>query len=107
MKLTEFSVKHWQFTVVLFVMLGVLGYASWSSIPWLEDPPLAFPTYTVVAVYPGANPTDLERLVVKKLEEKLDELDDLKSLDSRIRDGVATIRVEFEPSQDADRKYDE
>jgi multidrug efflux pump subunit AcrB len=106
-KLAEFSVKHWQFTVVLFLMLVALGLASWSSIPRLEDPPLDFPTFTVVAVYPGASPTDLERLVVTEIEEKLDELDDVEEIDSRIRDGVATITVEFEANQDADEKYDE
>jgi multidrug efflux pump subunit AcrB len=107
MKLAEFSVKNWQFTVVLFAMLVFLGVASWSSIPRLEDPPLDFPTYTVVAVYPGASPSDLERLVVKKIEDQVQPLENLKTLDSRIHDGVATIRVEFEPNQDADRKYDE
>src|SRR5215831_5591241 len=107
MRLAEFSVKNWQFTIVLFVMLAALGLASWASIPRLEDPPLDFPTFTVVAVYPGANPTDLERLVVTDLEKKLDELDDVKSIHSRIRDGVATIRVEFEANKNADEKYND
>jgi len=33
MKLTEFSVKHWQFTVVLFVMLAALGVTSTLCTP--------------------------------------------------------------------------
>ncbi len=107
MKLAEFSVKNWQFTVVLFSMLAALGLASWANIPRLEDPPLDFPTFTVVAVYPGANPTDLERLVVIDVEKKLDELDDVKSIDSRIKDGVASIRIEFEANKDADQKYND
>jgi multidrug efflux pump subunit AcrB len=107
MKLTEFSVKNWQFTVVLFAMLALLGVTSWSAIPRLEDPPLDFPLYAVVAVYPGASPKDLERLVIKPIEDRLHKLDDLKSLDSRIHPGVATVRVEFEANQDAARKYDE
>src|SRR5262249_5188503 len=66
-----------------------------------------FPTFTIVAVYPGANATDLERLVVTDVEKKLDALDDVKSIDSRIRDGVATIRVEFQANKDADEKYND
>ena len=107
MKLAEFSVRNWQFTVVLFVMLAVLGLVSWRSIPRLEDPPLDFPNYSVVAVYPGASPRDLERLVVKPIEDRLHPLENLKTLDSRIRDGVAAVRVEFAAGQDAERKYDE
>ena len=107
MKLTAFSVRHWQFTVVLFTMLGALGVAAWNSIPRLEDPPLDFPTFTVVTVLPGASPADLERLVVRDVEEKLDGLEDVKSVTSRIRDGVATTRVEFLPEKDPDKKYDE
>ena len=107
MKLTEFSVKNWQFTVVLFAMLAALGLAAWSNIPRLEDPPIDFPSYTVVAVYPGASPTDLERLVVTEVEKRMDELEKVKRIASQIRDGVATISVEFEPGEDPDKKYDE
>ncbi len=107
MKLTEFSVKHWQFTVVLFAMLAALGLTSLLSISRSEDPPLDFPTFTIVAVYPGASASDLERLVVKQIEDTLHGLDDVRSLSSRIRPGVARIQVEFEPSEDADRKYDD
>ncbi|MGH7519024.1 MAG: efflux RND transporter permease subunit [Gemmatimonadales bacterium] len=107
MKLTAFSVRNWQFTVVLFAMLAALGLASWAAVPRLEDPALDFPTFTVIAVYPGASPTDLERLVVTEIEERLDQLEDVKSINSRMRDGVATVRIEFDEAEDADAKYDE
>ena len=107
MKLTEFAVRHWQVTVVAFVMLAALGIMSLLTIPRGEDPPLAFPTFTIIAVYPGASAGDLERLVVKQVEDTLHELDDVRSIKSRIRPGVATVTVEFEPNQDADTKYDE
>ncbi|HEV8305316.1 MAG TPA: efflux RND transporter permease subunit [Gemmatimonadales bacterium] len=107
MNLTSFSVRNWQFTVILFAMLAALGLASWHAVPRLEDPSIDFPTFTVVAVYPGASPTDLERLVVTEIEDRLDQLEHVKSINSRMRDGVATVRVEFEEDQDADGKYDE
>jgi multidrug efflux pump subunit AcrB len=106
-KLTEFSVRHWQFTIVVFAMLVVLGVAAWLTIPRYEDPPLDFPGYSIIAVYPGASPTDLERLVVKKIEDRLHELDNVKKIVSEMRDGVATTFIEFEADQDADKKYDE
>ena len=89
MKIAELSVKHYQFTVLMFAMLAVLGVTSWLSIPRGEDPTFPAPNYTVVAVYPGANPTDLEQLVVDKIEERVKELDDLKEMKSSIQDGLA------------------
>ena len=107
MKLTEFSVKNWQFTVVLFVMLAALGLTSLFTISRGEDPPIDFPTFTIVAVYPGASAEDLERLVVKQLEDTLHGLDDVRSISSNIRPGVARVQVEFEPNEDADKKDDD
>ncbi len=107
MRLTAFSVRNWQFTVVLFTLLAALGVVAWTTIPRLEDPPLDFPVYSVIAVLPGANPTDLERLVVSEVEKKLDGLEHVKSLKSLVRDGVAVTTVEFQSDQDPERKYDE
>lgn len=107
MKFLEFPVRNYQFTVVLFAMLVALGLTSWFAIPRGEDPPLHVPTFTVIAVYAGASPTDLERLVVREVEERLDALDNVKKIESRILDGVATIQVEFEADENPDDRYDE
>jgi len=106
-KIAELSVKHYQFTVLMFAMLVVLGITSWLSIPRGEDPTFPAPNYTVIAVYPGANPTDLEQLVVDKIEERLKTLENLKDMKTTVRDGLAVVLVEFDVSVDADRKYDE
>ncbi len=107
MRILEFPVRNYQFTIVLFAMLAALGISSWFAIPRGEDPPLHVPTFTVIAVYPGASPADLERLVVRDVEERLDALDNVDKIESRILDGVATISVEFESDENPDDRYDE
>jgi multidrug efflux pump subunit AcrB len=107
MRLLEFPVRNYQFTVVLFAMLVALGVSSWFAIPRGEDPPLDFPATTIIAAYPGASPADLERLVVREVEERVDQLDHVESIESKIVDGLATIFVQFESNQDPDEKYDE
>jgi multidrug efflux pump subunit AcrB len=107
MNLTEFSVRRWQFTVLVFLMLGLLGVSAWRAIPRQEDPTFPIPIFRVIAVYPGATPVDLERLVVKPLEDRMQELEQLDETDARIEDGLAVMFVEFLPSADAERKYDE
>jgi multidrug efflux pump subunit AcrB len=107
MKLLEFPVRNFQFTVVVFAMLAALGVSSWFAIPRGEDPPFEAPTFIVVAVYPGASPADLERLVVREVEERADALDNVDKIESRIFDGVATITIEFDFSENPDDRYDE
>ena len=107
MKLLEFPVRNFQFTVVLFAMLAALGVSSWFAIPKGEDPPFEAPTYIVVAVYPGASPADLERLVVRQVEERADAMENVNKIESRIYDGVATVTIELEFSEDPDDRYDE
>ena len=70
MKVAEFSVKNRQFTIVAFIALLAMGVSAVLSIPRAEDPSFPFPNYTVIAVYPGASPTDVEQLVVDRLDTK-------------------------------------
>ncbi|HEX2202276.1 MAG TPA: efflux RND transporter permease subunit [Longimicrobium sp.] len=106
-RITEFFVDRYQLTVVLFGMMAAMGASAWMAIPRAEDPSFPIATFSVVAVYPGASPQDVEQLVVDPIEERVAELDELKEVQARITDGLAVIGVEFEASADADEKYDE
>ncbi len=57
MKLAEFSVKNYQFTIIIFLMVLALGISSLLNMPRGEDPPFNAPMYVVVAIYPGPAPT--------------------------------------------------
>ncbi|WP_396220249.1 efflux RND transporter permease subunit [Gemmatimonas sp.] len=105
--LAEFSVKRWQFTVLLFLMFGALGITSWMAIPRAEDPDFPVPIFTTVAVYPGASPEDMEQLVTEPLEKQLKSLTEVKKLESTSSDGLSVIKIEFDSESDAERKYDQ
>jgi multidrug efflux pump subunit AcrB len=49
----------------------------------------------------------MEQLVVDKVEESLNELEDILTIETEIKDGVAIIVIEFTSGTDPDRKYDE
>ncbi len=106
MSLPAFSVRRWQFTLVVFLALIALGAKSLITIPKAEDPSLALANFGVVAVLPGATPTDLERLVVDPIESRLQTLDDLKRVRTTIDPGLAVLQVEFREGVDVDRKKD-
>jgi multidrug efflux pump subunit AcrB len=102
-----FAVKHWQFTLLAFGFAVALGVASWNGIPRSEDPVFPFPNVTIIAVLPGSDPVDVERLVVDPIEDAINELDDVKKIESESHDGVGTIQVEFDWGVDPGKKYDE
>jgi len=106
MKLLELPIRHHRVTILAFASLVALGLQSWLVTPRSEDPPLDMPIFTVVAVYPGANAADLERLVVREVEERMDALEGVDEIESRIVDGVATIGIEFEMGEDPDDAHD-
>ncbi|HEX2969960.1 MAG TPA: efflux RND transporter permease subunit [Bacteroidales bacterium] len=107
MKISELSVKNYQFTIIIFLLLVALGIYSFMSIPQSEDPEFPISIFPVIAIYPGASPADMEQLVVDKVEESLNELEDIESIETEIKDGVAVIVIEFSSDTDPDRKYDE
>lgn len=105
MKITDFSVKNYQFTLIVFVMLIAIGVNSLLNMPRGEDPDFQAPQFAAVVVYPGTSPKDMEDLVVDPIEKKMNELDDIKRIRSRIDDGLAVITIEFKYDTDPDKKY--
>ena len=107
MNIPSFSIKNYQFTITLFTFFFILGVNAYLTMPRMEDPIVDFPSFNVIAVYPGANPKDIESQVVDPIEEALNELDDIDLLVTDIKDGVSITRIEFEFGVDADDKFDE
>ena len=107
MSIARFAVEKFQFTLVVFALLIAIGIFSFEKIPRAEDPSFPIPIVSVVAVYPGADPADMESLITDPLEDAISELDDVKSIASVVRDGVSVTRVEFSWDADPEKKYDE
>lgn len=107
MKIVEFAVKNYQFTLVIFILLIALGLNSLFNMPRGEDPETKAPTYIITVIYPGTSPADMEKLIVDPFEKRISELDDIKKLVSDVNDGLASIRVEYKHELDVDEKYQE
>jgi len=107
MKISELSVKNYQFTIVIFLLLVSLGIYSYLKIPQAADPEFPVTIFPVIAVYPGASPADIEELVVDRLERSIKELEDIDRMTSEIEEDVAIIVVEFSPETDPDIKFDD
>ena len=107
MNFTKFFVKNYQFTLVIFLGLIVLGVNSLMNMPRSEDPPFNAPIYSIVIIYPGTSPEDMEKLVADPIEEELYQLDDIKEIESVCNDGLMFILVEFNYGVDPQAKYND
>lgn len=105
MKISEYAVKNYQFTLVIFLMVIALGVSTLLHMPRAEDPEMEIPFFPVVVIYPGASPEDLEELVVDPIERAFSELDDVDVIKSFILDGLVIIRIDFDFGVDVEDKY--
>lgn len=107
MRIAEFSVKNYQFTLIIFALVLAIGVNSLINMPRGEDPETDQPSFSIVVVYPGTGPADMEKLVVDPIEKRINELDDMKRVTTSISDGLAVFEVDYKHESDRDEKYQE
>jgi multidrug efflux pump subunit AcrB len=107
MKISEYAVKNYQFTLVIFIMIIVLGVTTIMNMPRSEDPELNAPQFPIVVIYPGTSPKDMEELVVEPMERQITSLENIKRVKTSISDGVAVLFVEYKYESNVAEKYQE
>ena len=105
MILPKLVIENHQFTNILIILLIMFGVVSFITMPRSEDPQVTPAGSNVIVILPGANPSDIEELIVDPIEEVINELEDIKDIKSIASDGLAVIRVEFLSGSDPDDKY--
>lgn len=107
MKITSFAVKNYQFTLIIFLLVAVVGVLTLLTMPRSEDPTTHPPQYLVTVIYPGTSPKDMEEQVVKPIENKIYGLENIDKILTTVEDGVAAIQIKFKYGVDVDNKYQE
>ena len=107
MKIANYAVKNYQFTLTMFLLVVVVGIVTILTMPRAEDPDMNAPQFPIIAVYPGTSPEDMEELVVKPVEKRLYELDNVRKINTNISDGLAIFAVYYKYDVNADDKYSE
>nr|WP_295928243.1 efflux RND transporter permease subunit [uncultured Dyadobacter sp.] len=107
MKITTFAVKNYQFTLIIFLLVAVVGVLTLFTMPRSEDPTTHPPQYLITVIYPGTSPKDMEEQIVKPIENKIYGLENIDKILTTVEDGVAAIQVKFKYGVDVDNKYQE
>lgn len=107
MRLPQLALKNYLFVLTAIGLAIFLGVRSFNTMPRAEDPFLSLPNYTIIVVYPGANPEDMEELIVDPIEEVVDEIDNITEIRTEMANSLAVIKVEAEFGIDYDEVYDD
>ena len=107
MRLPNIAIQNYLFVFTAIVLVVIISIGSFTGMPRSEDPFLSLPNYTIVVVYPGASPEDMEELIVDPIEDVVDELDDITEIRTEIANGLAVLEVEAEFGIDYDEIYDD
>ena len=102
MKLTEVAIRRPAFMTMVFVALGVLGIFGYSRMGVDLLPKMDWPIVSIVTIYPGAGPKEVESLVSKPIEEAVSGVNKLDNVRSYSYEGVSVVLAQFNFSASVD-----
>ncbi|WP_320171480.1 efflux RND transporter permease subunit [Maridesulfovibrio sp.] len=105
--LLRFTLKQTVFINIIFVLLMVAGVFCMTELPIERYPNVHMGKVVISAFLPGASPSDVEALVTQKIEDALDDLEDVEYIRSRSFREHSSIMVKFLDDTDYSKGYDE
>ena len=98
--LARFSLSRRALTALITAAIAVLGVFSLTSLRQELIPSISFPAAVVIGTYPGASPEVVEDRVTTVLEDAVEGVDGIESLNSTASSSVSTTTVMFEYGTD-------
>jgi len=103
MNLAKLAIKHPALIVSIMLAMVAVGLASFKAMGVDLFPSTSIPIISVITVYPGAGPSEIETLVSRPLEEKIAAISGLKRLSSKNLEGVSILTAEFHMGMNTDK----
>jgi multidrug efflux pump subunit AcrB len=95
MNVSAWSIRNPTPSILLFVLLTLMGVMAFKAMKVQNFPDIDLPMVTVIAALPGASPAQLETEVARKIENQVATVQGVKHIYTNLRDGSATMTVEF------------
>lgn len=95
MGLTRLAVRR-PLTMLMFILaLAIMGYRGFTLMQVDRFPPVDFPFISVLTVFPGASPEDVEDLIVTPIEDVVAGIPGIDFIQSVSQEGVGIVVVAF------------
>lgn len=95
-KLSDFAVDNRITMYILTVIMIIAGISAYITTSKESFPEVTFPYYSVMTIYPGTSPEDMENLVTRRIEKEIKSVDGIKEVTSKSLQDVSLIIVEFD-----------
>lgn len=95
MNLTKFSIEKNRVILSLLVVAIMMSLVMYQTLSRDSMPPYVVRVATIVTSFPGASPERVEQLVTDKIEKVVQELPELKQVNSTSRTGLSVVKVEL------------
>ena len=95
MSVAEFSIKRPVTTVMFFVSLFVIGLIAAVRLPLEAFPAVTFPGIFVQVPYAGSTPEEVERTVLRPVEEAVSTMSGIKRMDGTANGDSASMFIQF------------
>jgi HAE1 family hydrophobic/amphiphilic exporter-1 len=105
MWLTRLSLNRPVTITVFMVAVIVLGFYALSKTQVELQPKVDFPVITILTVYPGASPDEVETLVTKPIEDAVAGVERLRQITSVSQYGISQVTLEFYIGTDVGEAY--
>jgi len=92
----RFSVKQVVLVNLLFLVLMAMGIGSLLKTPVDVFPDISFNSVILITVWPGASPTEVERLVTTRIEDEVRDVVGIKEWTSFSSHSVSSIDIEWD-----------
>ena len=96
--LSDWALKHRSFVWFLMIVSLVAGALAYVNLGREEDPSFSIKTMVITAQMPGATTDEMLEQVTKRIENKLEELDELDFTRSETSPGIAVVYVDLKPT---------
>nr|WP_163502431.1 efflux RND transporter permease subunit [Halomonas socia] len=95
MKWLHATLHFKRLVLTVTALLALIGLTAWLAMDRQEDPFFPYRFGQVLVPYPGAEPEQVERLVLNTLEEELAQVEEVNELIGTARLGVAHVNIEM------------
>lgn len=97
-------VKRPAMTIMFVMVFVVLGIVSYFNLIIESTPRIEFPLVAIRMMYNGASPEEIESQMIKKVEDAVSEISQIKNVMSDAYEGFGFTMIEFELGSDVNIK---
>ena len=100
--IVDFSIRNPLLVNVLLIGIVIIGVMSWHEMPQEIFPVVEKDTVQITTRFEGAAPVEVERQVTIPIEEAVEGIGDIDSIESLSREGYSRVLLKLKPNVNSD-----